>query len=47
MEVKKEIDCCRLCFSQVTEFINIFDDSKSIPSIVEQLNKYFDDAASF
>ncbi|XP_055325845.1 zinc finger protein 431-like [Sitodiplosis mosellana] len=43
MDVKKERDLCRLCYTQVLEYFNIFENSVLVPNIVDTLKQYFDD----
>ncbi|XP_031640229.1 zinc finger protein 652-B-like [Contarinia nasturtii] len=43
MEVTEETERCRLCFSQVTKFIDIFGESALTQNIIEPLNQYFYD----
>lgn len=43
MEVKKEPDQCRLCFTQITKYVHIFKESTPIHNIMETLKQYFHD----
>ncbi|XP_055314296.1 transcription factor grauzone-like [Sitodiplosis mosellana] len=43
MKVKKEPDRCRLCYTQVVEYFDIFENSAQVPNIVDTLKQYFDD----
>lgn len=43
MDVKKEPDRCRLCYTQVVEYVSIFADTTSALNIVECLKQYFYD----
>ncbi|XP_055314291.1 zinc finger protein 665-like [Sitodiplosis mosellana] len=46
MDVKKEPDCCRLCYTQVVEYVSIFGDTASALNIVDSLQQYFYDKVS-
>ncbi|XP_055314293.1 zinc finger protein 90-like [Sitodiplosis mosellana] len=46
MEVKMEPDLCRLCYSHAVEYFDIFENIASIPTIVDTLKQYFQDAVS-
>lgn len=46
MDVKKEPDRCRLCYTQVVEYVSIFADTASPLNIVECLKQYFYDKVS-
>ncbi|XP_055314011.1 zinc finger protein 729-like [Sitodiplosis mosellana] len=43
MEIKKESDLCRLCYTQPVEYFDIFENATSMPTIVDTLKQYFDD----
>ncbi|XP_055314289.1 transcription factor grauzone-like isoform X2 [Sitodiplosis mosellana] len=43
MEVKKEPNQCRLCYTQAVEYFDIIENSASMPTIVDSLKQYFHD----
>ncbi|XP_055314042.1 zinc finger protein 62-like isoform X2 [Sitodiplosis mosellana] len=46
MEVKVEADRCRLCYTQAIEYFDIFENTASMPTIIDTLKQYFHDEVS-